>query len=572
MVDSTVVHFKVKNTGLIEGDEVVQLYIRDLVSSVARPLKELKGFQRINLKAREEKELSFTISPDLLKMLNDKMEWVVEPGDFEIMIGTSSKDIRLRGIINSRGDSRIDPTGVAPTDYNWPTDSAVSVKLRQWQDWKFGVLIHWGAYSEWGVVESWSLCPEDEPWCIRRGPYSNDYYTYKARYEDIRKTFNPSRFDPQHWARAAHDAGMKYVVFTTKHHDGFCMFDSKYTDYKITDTGSRFSASPHSNIVKEVFSAFREQGMGIGAYFSKPDWHSPDYWWPYFPVFDRNVNYDPVKYPERWKSFQQFTFNQVEELMKDYGKVDILWLDGGWVRPAGSLDDETKPWLGKHLWIQDVNIPAISIMARKYQPGLLVVDRTVHGEFENYRTPEQQIPETIPPYPWESCITLGDSWYSTGPGEHYKSVNWVVHTLIKIVAKGGNFLLGIGPDKTGELVPEVYERLKDIGVWMKVNGQAIYNSRPLAPYQSDNLCFTQSKDKTIRYLFYLVKEHDPLPASIVLPDNFTGRAREVSLLGYSRKLKIDNSEGKKRVIIPPSFLHEMSDMPALVFSITSTDY
>ena len=198
-------------------------------------------------------------------------------------------------LFNKRIRYTSEPVTSAEPAYLWPADSLVSAKLRQWQDWKFGVLIHWGAYSEWGVVESWSLCPEDEDWCVRRGEHSSDWYKYKAAYEDIRKTFNPAKFNPRHWAEATHDAGMRYVVFTTKHHDGFCMFDSRYTDYKITDAGSAFSLNPKCNVVKEVFAAFRQEGMGIGAYFSKPDWHSNDYWWPYFPVTDRNVNYDPVK-------------------------------------------------------------------------------------------------------------------------------------------------------------------------------------------------------------------------------------------------------------------------------------
>jgi alpha-L-fucosidase len=451
--------------------------------------------------------------------------------------------------------------------FQWPADSGVSAKLHQWQDWKFGVIIHWGAYSQWGIVESWSLCPEDENWCIRQGPYAGDYYEYKTAYEQIRRSFNPVNFNPKHWAEAAGEAGMKYMVFTTKHHDGFCMFDSKYTDYKITDSGSMFSRNNHSNVVKEVFSAFREQGMAIGAYFSKPDWHNNDYWWPYFPVFDRNVNYDPERYPQRWQEFKKFTFNQVEELMTDYGKIDILWLDGGWVRPAGSLTEETKPWLGKHQWIQDVDIPKIAGMARKHQPGLLIVDRTVHGEFENYRTPEQQIPETIPAYPWESCITLGDNWYSTGPGEKYKSVSWVIHTLIKIVAKGGNLLLGIGPDKTGELVPQAYERLQGIGKWMKANGEGIYNSRPLAPYEMDNFCFTQSKDGKTKYIFYLQPEDQELPTSVELPDVPLGKIMKIGLLGCNETLTIKFKQGKKTVTIPESFRHKMASTPALVFVV-----
>ena len=179
--------------------------------------------------------------------------------------------------------------------YIHPADPAVSEKLAEWHDWKFGVLIHWGPYSQWGVVESWSLCPEDEPWCERRGPYADDYYTYTREYEKLPETFNPVAFNPTRWAEACSAAGMKYAVFTTKHHDGFAMFDTKQSDYKITGPNSAFAENPRSNVVKEVFTAFGEKGMGIGAYFSKPDWHNDDYWWPYFPVFDRNVNYNPEK-------------------------------------------------------------------------------------------------------------------------------------------------------------------------------------------------------------------------------------------------------------------------------------
>jgi alpha-L-fucosidase len=450
--------------------------------------------------------------------------------------------------------------------YVWPTDEAVSQKLQQWQDWKFGVIIHWGPYSQWGIVESWSLCPEDEPWCERRGEFAHDYNIYVKEYEKIRTVFNPVDFDPHKWAKACNDAGMKYVVFTTKHHDGFCMFDSKFTDYKITDSGSVFSQNPRSNITKEVFNAFRTKGMGVGVYFSKADWHNHDYWWPYFPVFDRNVNYNPEKYPEKWEKFKEFTYNQIEELMTNYGDVDILWLDGGWVRPEGTLTEETIPWLGKNQWIQDINMPAIANMSRKHQPGLLIVDRTVHGEFENYRTPEQQIPNKVLSYPWESCITLGDSWYSTGPKERYKSATWAIHTLVNIVARGGNFLLGIGPDNTGAMVPEVYERLEEIGKWMKVNGEAIYNTTPLKPYKADNYCFTISNDKKSKYLIYLIEEGKGIQKQINIPRNLITQKSEVKLLGYTGMLKILEEKNTYSVIIPHEYFIDFENTPALVLS------
>ena len=164
--------------------------------------------------------------------------------------------------------------------YIWPEDSLVKEKLAWWQDLKFGLLMHWGPYSQWGVVESWSICPEDEEWCARKGPFAHDYFEYRRAYESLPSTFNPVRFNPQRWADAAAKAGMKYMVFTTKHHDGFCMFDTKLTDYRITGPDCPFSTNPAANVTGRIFDAFRNKGMGIGAYFSKPDWHCPDYWDP----------------------------------------------------------------------------------------------------------------------------------------------------------------------------------------------------------------------------------------------------------------------------------------------------
>lgn len=452
--------------------------------------------------------------------------------------------------------------------YSMPADTLVRQKLQQWQDWKFGAIIHWGPYSQWGVVESWSLCPEDEPWCRRSGPYAADYCTYREAYKNLPALFNPTVFDPDAWAEICHRAGMKYLVFTTKHHDGFCMFNTATTDYKITGPGSVFATNPRSDVTREVFTAFRQKGLGIGVYFSKPDWNNPDYWWPYFPVFDRNVNYNPEKYPERWQRFKEFTHQQIGELMTGYGSIDILWLDGGWVRPANSLTGESKPWLGKNQWVQDVQIPQIAAMARKNQPGILMVDRSVHGEFENYRTPEQQIPDKPLPYPWESCITLGDNWYATGPGENYKSARWVIHTLVEIVAKGGNFLLGIGPDKTGALPPRVITVLDSAGQWINRNAEAIYQTRPLQPYQSGNTLFTRSNSRLYDYAIYLIADNETLPEFIIIPEWFAPRGAKTDIPEFEGKIKTKYTGAGIQVFLPAKLRNELKNSPALVIRTT----
>ncbi len=355
-----------------------------------------------------------------------------------------------------------------------PADTLVQRKLTQWQGMKFGLLMHWGPYSQWGVVESWSICPEDEDWCRRRGPYASDYFAYRKAYEDLQKSFNPVQFRPELWAQAARAAGMKYAVFTTKHHDGFCMFDTKLTDYKITSSNTPFSSNPKANITKEVFEAFRKQDMWVGAYFSKPDWHCPDYWDPSFPPYDRNPNYSIDKYPEKWNRYVQFTQKQINELMSGYGPIDILWLDGGWVQPMTA----SSPRWGYKPVHQDIGMDKIASDSRKLQPGLIVVDRAVEGSNQNYLTPEQQIPSKLLPYPWETCMTLGNSW-SYVKNENYKSLDVVINNLCAIVSRGGNYLLNIAPSPIGEFDSAAYARLDEIGAWMKANGSAIYGSQPV---------------------------------------------------------------------------------------------
>ncbi len=402
------------------------------------------------------------------------------------------------------------------------TDPLVLQKLEWFKDMKFGLLMHWGPYSQWGIVESWSLCPEDEGWCQRRGPHAAVYGEYKQAYENLKTTFDPAKFNPDQWASAAKAAGMRYVIFTTKHHDGFCMFDTRQTDYKITDEGCPFHTHSRRNVTKEIFDSFREEGFGIGAYFSKPDWHAGDYWWSYFPPRDRNVNYDITKHPGRWESFKRFTYEQIKELMSEYGNVDILWLDGGWVNPGNQE--------------QDIDMPRIAGMARSFQPGLIIVDRAVPGRYENYRTPEQEVPETPPDYVWETCMTMATSW-SYVPNDTYKPAVKLVHLLVDVVAKGGNFLLNIGPSPAGELPPASLDRLREIGDWMKVNGGAIYSTRPVAPHVDGRIRFTQMPDGGINAIYLAGGNETRPPATVTITANTPKTGSTVRMLGVRKPLK-----------------------------------
>lgn len=403
----------------------------------------------------------------------------------------------------------------ASKEWTPPADPKVLKHLERWQDQKIGLLLHWGIYSEWGITESWSLVTTRYAWNKRPAPYTElSDRDYEKVYEQLATTFNPVKFDPDKWADAFKDAGIKYVFSMTKHHDGFCMWDTQYTDYKITSQTVPFHSDPRADTVKLMSEAFRRRGLSSGLYFSKADWHCPDYWLPELgPGSGQGPNYSPKDHPSNWKRFKEYTWNQIRELMTGYGKQDTLWLDGGSVRPPDA----------------DIDMDGMAAMARKYQPGLIVVDRTVTGVNENYITPEGEIPNHYLPYPWETCMTMGTSWPWT-PNDHFKSVGTLIHNLCRIVARGGNYLIGIGPDSHGEFDPVVYERLKGIGTWLKKNGEAIYSTRPLAPYEQADCVYTRKKNGTMYAIVQAKNDTDGLPESVTLPTEIASKVSKVKLV------------------------------------------
>ena len=371
-------------------------------------------------------------------------------------------------------------------------DPAVRASLETFRDRKLGLMMHFGVYSQVGLIESWPLVDEDAHWSRREVERDLSSDEFKKGYYALSKSFNPVRYRPEAWAAAAVRGGFKYVIFTTKHHDGFCLYDTKYTDYKTTDPACPFSANPRADIVKTFFNACRAKGLGVTAYFSKADWHHPDYW------DNCGVGIKTSRLPSfeiesdlpRWKRFQDFTRNQILELVRNYGPIDGLWLDGGWIFGEGP---------------KSLNLHDVIAEARKTTPGLLAIDRWQCTDCEDVITPEQCVPDEPVTVPWESCITLADHW-----GYHYddcyKSVHQVIHLLVDVVAKGGNLALNVGPMPDGRLPYPAVKRLEALGDWLRKNGEAIYSTRIQKPYKAGSWAFTCSKDAKRIFAICLWKE------------------------------------------------------------------
>ena len=298
--------------------------------------------------------------------------------------------------------------------------NATPKQMQWWREARFGMFVHWGPVSLKGTEISWSRgsgIPREE-------------------YDNLYKQFNPVNFDPDEWVRTAKAAGAKYLVFTTKHHDGFCMFDSKLTDYKITN-------SPYGkDITAQVAEACHRQRLRIGFYYSPTDWHHPDFG------------------TENRARYAEYMHGQLRELCTNYGKVSIIWFDSK--------------------GIKSIDSPRLFKMIRELQPGILINDRG--GLPGDYDTPEQRVGGFQNNRPWESCMTIGDQW-SWKPNDEIKSLKQIVDTLVGCAGGDGNLLLNVGPMADGRIEPEQVARLKEVGAWLKKNGETIKGTRggPLVP-------------------------------------------------------------------------------------------
>lgn len=410
--------------------------------------------------------------------------------------------------------------------YVSPTEPAVREHLNWFMGLKLGFMMHWAPGCQLGTFESWPLSDGDGSWSQADVDWT-DIETFKEQYRNANKTFHPVKFRPDRWALLAQECGFKYLLFTTKHHDGFCMFDTETTEYKITHPSCPFHTSPYADVTRSLYDEFRKRGMAISVYFSKPDWHSNDYWHrEYGPAPTRNINYSIKEHPELWENFVSFTHRQLEELGTKYGKIDCLWLDGGWVN---------KDNLGQDIRLEEI----VGKLRRGPQPHLIVCDRTVGGEFENIVTPEKQIPEEPLFIPWETCTTIGEK-FSFHYTDHFKTGRQLVHLLLDVVSKGGNLALNLAPQPDGELPAAGVASIRDLGRWLRVHGEGIYGTTISAPYFERNIKYTAKGKK--RYAFYLYEDCVRLPLRVALTAPET--VHKVSLLRNGQEIPFTRQNGQ----------------------------
>jgi len=362
------------------------------------------------------------------------------------------KSVMVLQVLLLLGLSNLSAQQLPPKEYMDHYKQVVA-RTEWWRNDRFGMFIHFGSYA----------VPARGEWVKSVEKITTAQY---QRYIDA---FNPADFDAKKWAKVAKAAGMKYAVLTAKHHDGFCMFDSKLTDYKIS---KQFNGR---DIVREFLDAFRAEGIKVGLYYSVIDWHHPDY--PNVGNHPQRADTAISKQSFKWDNYLRYMHGQVEELVKNYGKIDIMWYDYSFDEYSGDKWKATE----------------LVKMVRKYQPEIILDNRLENHEgssskmrsissLGDFETPEQGIPD-IPlvdkynnPIPWETCLTLNDSWGYNEHDKNWKTPELIVHSLVNCVSKNGNLLLNVGPDARGNIPAESIRILSEVGKWIEKNSESIYGN------------------------------------------------------------------------------------------------
>lgn len=362
------------------------------------------------------------------------------------------------------------------------TDQEKADRMQWWTDARFGMFIHWGLYA----------LPARHEWVKNRERLTDEDY---QKYFDH---FNPDLYDPHEWALQAKAAGMKYVVLTSKHHEGFCMWNSQYTDYKVTNTPIG------RDLLKEYVEAFREEGLKVGFYYSLLDWHHPDYTidscHPQRIDNGTKEQYDELNKGKNMENYRQYMKNQVTELLTNYGKIDIIWFDFSFPGENGK---------GRTDWDSE----GLLKLARTLQPGIIVDDRLdlkdYWGGWDIF-TPEQSKVKECPTWNgrkvhWEVCQTFSGSWGYHRDETSWKSPAQLISLLAETVSKGGNLLLNVGPTARGEFDYRAKSRLLAMGEWMHVNGRSIYEctEAPEDFKAPDNTLLTYNPKKNTLYVHLL---------------------------------------------------------------------
>ncbi len=388
-------------------------------------------------------------------------------------------------------------------------------RMTWWGEARFALFIHWGPVSLKGTEIGWSRGGD------RRGYGSKGNEVPAEIYDNLYKEFNPTNFNAREWVAIAKSAGMKYLVFTSRHHDGFSMFDTQASDYKITSPLSPF----RRDVVKELAQACHEAGLRFGLYYSQPHWQHPD-------AFT----------PDRHEKYLNYLKQQVTELCSNYGRLDILWFDG--------LGKPSKDYDGEGL---------VKII-RGLQPGIVINNRT--GLPEDHDTPEQRVGKYQEDRPWESCITICRQW-AWKPDDEMKSLKECLQTLVLCAGGDGNLLFNVGPMPDGRIEPRQVERLNGMGAWLKQNGASIYGTRG-GPWKPTKALASTRKGSTV--FVHLLREDD---GRVELPD--PGRKVKTAALMNGGKVGIEQSNGKLQLTFATSAIDPIDTMIRLELDGSAMD-